>query len=140
MTRFFELAALLFAQEAIGAIVENGPWTGNDWYDAANKIGVNNGKVYSNENARKRTLKSALSLDGGVDDYMKMRNVQRVARLFTQADWDRGFPLANAVYSREEFLKAVAKFPAFCNETNLPDWSVDDTCKKELATIFAHWG
>lgn len=33
----------------------------------------------------------------------------------------------------------MAKFPAFCNETNLSGWSLEDTCKRELATIFAHW-
>ena len=34
----------------------------------------------------------------------------------------------------------MAKFPAFCNETNLPGWSVEMTCRRELASIFAHWG
>jgi len=71
---------------------------------------------------------------------MQMANVQRVARLFSQEDWNRGFPLANEVYSREEFLKAIAKFPGFCSESNIPNMSIDDVCKKELATIFAHWG
>ena len=140
MLRLFELALLLSTQQAIGAIVEDGPWTGNDWYDEANKIGVRNGNVYSNDAARTRTLKATLSLDGSVDDYMKMKNVQRVARLFTADDWARGFPIANEVYSHEEFLKAVAKFPGFCSESNLDGWSIDEVCKKEMATIFAHWG
>ena len=36
----------------------------------------------------------------------------------------------------------MAKFPNFCNETNNGQGSqaLDDTCKRELATIFAHWG
>jgi len=63
-----------------------------------------------------------------------------VARLFTKADWDRGFPQANSVYSWDEFLKAVAKFPAFCNESELANWSVDDICKRSMSTLFAHWG
>lgn len=55
-------------------------------------------------------------------------------------DWDEGFPLADPVYSWEGFLKAVAQFPHFCNENNLDGWTIDDVCKRELATIFAHWG
>jgi hypothetical protein len=39
---------------------------------------------------------------------MMRENVQRVIRLFTQMDWDEGFPLADPVYSWEGFLKAVA--------------------------------
>jgi hypothetical protein len=30
--------------------------------------------------------------------------------------WEYIFPLRNAVYTYEEFLKAVAKFPAVCAE------------------------
>lgn len=81
-----------------------------------------------------------MSLDGSIDDYMSMANVQRVTRLFTAADWSRGFPLANPVYSWDEFLKAVAKFPGFCSESYLDGWSIDDVCKREMATLFAHWG
>ena len=63
----------------------------------------------------------------------------------TETQWDLAFPLADDIYTYDNFLKAVAKFPAFCNETNLKDssnvaWTVEDTCKRELASIFAHWG
>lgn len=51
--------------------------------------------------------------------------MQRVARLFTQGDWDRGFPLADSVYSYDEFLQAVAKFPYFCSESNLDNYTLD---------------
>jgi len=71
---------------------------------------------------------------------MILPNVQRVARLFTQGDWDRGFPLANAVYSYDEFLQAVAKFPYFCSESNLDNYTLDEVCMRELSTLFAHWG
>ena len=37
-------------------------------------------------------------------------------------------------------MKAVAKFPYFCNETNETGRSLDDACKREMASIFAHWG
>ena len=62
----------------------------------------------------------------------------------TEEQWDLAFPLADDIYTYDNFLKAVAKFPALCNETNLKDssnqaWTVEDTCKRELASIFAHW-
>ena len=62
----------------------------------------------------------------------------------TETQWDLAFPLADDIYTYDNFLKAVAKFPALCNETNLKDssnqaWTVEDTCKRELASIFAHW-
>ena len=88
----YSLALILSAQIANAAIVADGLWTGNDWYDAANKTGVKNGKPYSKDAVRQRALTSPLSLDGSIDDYMSMENVQRVARLFTQDDWNRGFP------------------------------------------------
>ena len=34
---------------ASAAIVEDGIWTGNDWYDTLHKIGVSNGVPYSND-------------------------------------------------------------------------------------------
>ena len=37
-------------------------------------------------------------------------------------------------------MKAVAKFPAFCNENNIQGNILEQTCKRELATLFAHWG
>ena len=48
--------------------------------------------------------------------------------------------MANAVYTYENFLKAAAKFPAFCNESNMPNYDDDQTCEREIAAIFAHWG
>ena len=33
----------------------------------------------------------------------------------------------------------MAKFPSFCGETNIEGQSLEDTCKRELASIFAHW-
>lgn len=57
--------------------------------------------------------------------------------VFTQADWDAGFAFANSLYSYDVFLQAVAKFPAFCNETNTGQ-DLDTSCKRELAALFAH--
>lgn len=46
-------------------------------------------------------------------------------------------PNADSIYSYQNFLRAVAKFPAFCGESN-GDFGIDDACKRELAALFAH--
>ena len=100
MRTIYGVALIASAQLANAAIVEDGIWTGNDWYDSANNIGVKNGVPYSNDPVRKRLLNSPMSYDGPLDDYMSHENVKRVARLFTEDDWERGFPHANQLYSR----------------------------------------
>ena len=61
-------------------------------------------------------------------------------RVLTSADWDYLLPLRNPVYTYVEFLKAVAKFPAFCGEKPADnDMSMDDVCKKEIATCISHF-
>ena len=58
-------------------------------------------------------------------------NVDRIKRIINATTWNTFFPMANAIYSYDEFLIAVAKFPALCGDS-------DALCRKELATIFAH--
>ena len=68
---------------------------------------------------------------------MTSPGVVRVLKLFPKVKFDGLFP--KSVYSYDNFLKAVAKFPAFCNETNKPKgYNLDDTCKSEIAAFFAH--
>ena len=140
------LASLALKAEA--AIKKDGLWTGKDWYNNAHKIGVKDGVPYSNDEAMNRFLKSPLSYDGPIrDDWMTLKNVQLVNSIFPEEDWDVAFPHAHSIYTHENFLKAVSRFPAFCNETsesteddpNFED-ALEQTCKRELATLFAHWG
>jgi len=57
----------------------------------------------------------------------------------SENNWEFLFPLRDKIYSYKNFLKAVAKFPHFCGEeTNIGD--LDISCRRELATILAHWG
>ena len=126
------------AQISLAAIVADGLWTGNDWYDATAKFGVRNGVPYSDDAAVDRRITSPLSRDGPDPNYMQADNVQRVQRVFTEADWNTNFPFANALYSYTDFLKAVAKFPAFCGEAPTGE-NIDQVCQRELSTIFAHW-
>ena len=66
-------------------------------------------------------------------------NVQRVKGLVSREMWDYIFPVRNEVYNYEEFLKAIGKFPALCNEKPSDSGeSLDEICARELATIFAH--
>lgn len=66
--------------------------------------------------------------------------MQKVQSILSATQWDFLFPLRNDVYSYDGFLNAVGKFPAFCNENaEVENWSGIDMCKKELATMFAHF-
>lgn len=51
-------------------------------------------------------------------------------------------PFRNAIFTFEEFLTAVSKFPAFCGEKSTAGQAASFTdlqmCKKELAAFFAH--
>jgi len=79
-------------------------------------------------------------VDGDVSDtYMSSANVQRIMSIFDEDDWKRGFPLADPVYTFNNFLKAAAKFPHFCNETNVTGQDLETACRRELAAVFAHW-
>lgn len=70
---------------------------------------------------------------------MDMANVQLVNSIFPSSEWAIAFPYANSIYTHDSFLKAVSKFPSFCNETNMSGWTLEQTCRRELATVFAHW-
>lgn len=45
--------------------------------------------------------------------------------IFDEADWNEGFPQRNSIYTYDNFLKAVAKFPSFCAETNIAGQTVE---------------
>jgi len=97
--------------------------------------------AYSNDPAVDRRIKAPHTVDGDIgEDYMTRTNVARVRSLFSEADFENNFPFADPFYTYENFLKAVAKFPNFCNENNFEQYTMDETCKRELAGIFAHWG
>lgn len=142
MRQAFTLAAVgVLAELAKAAIVADGLWTGNDWYDSVYNIGVVNGVPYSNDPFEQRRITAPLTIDGPVDSiYLDRENVQRVMSIFSAADWTAGFPQADPIYTYDNFLRAVAKFPSFCGETNIAGQTVEQTCRRELASIFAHWG
>ena len=92
----------------------------------------------------KRTVESSTPRDGIPEINLtnpdeNPDNVKRVSRIITQEIWKFLFPRRNGVYTYVEFLKAIWKYPTFCNESADPNISLDDMCKKELATMFAHF-
>ena len=133
-------AMLLNMAEA--AIAKDGLWTGNDWYDDKTHIGVKNGIPYSKDVKKQHFLKAPETIDGWIteENYKTFDNVKRVIKHMNESDWEYLFPVHNKIYTYKNFLKSVAKFPAFCGETNLAHGDLDISCKRELAGIFAHWG
>jgi len=65
-------------------------------------------------------------------------NVKRVEGILNESDWEYLFPLRAKDYSYSNFLKAVGKFPALC-DTYKDGRDSDAICRKELATMFAHF-
>lgn len=80
-----------------------------------------------------------------MSEYRTKVNAKRVDDIIGTDNWNHWFSLANtdAGMTYDNFLKAVAKFPYFCNEHNadeegLNTKNIKETCKRELATLFAH--
>ncbi|WP_148242681.1 glycoside hydrolase family 19 protein [Enterobacter asburiae] len=65
-------------------------------------------------------------------------NVKRVEGIVKASDWEYLFPLRAQAYTYSNFLKAVGKFPALC-KTYKDGRDSDAICRKELATMFAHF-
>ncbi|ENB7488319.1 glycoside hydrolase family 19 protein [Citrobacter koseri] len=65
-------------------------------------------------------------------------NVKRVEGIIKASDWEYLFPLRAKEYTYSNFLKAVGKFPALCKTYN-DGRDSDAICRKELATMFAHF-
>ena len=65
-------------------------------------------------------------------------NVRRVEGIVSSANWDHMFARRAKEYTYLNFLKAVAKFPAFCGAyTDGRDATA--ICRKSLAVMFAHF-
>lgn len=62
-------------------------------------------------------------------------NYDLVTQAVTQEQYSTIFPNRIAAYSYDSFIKSAMAFPYLCGE----DGESLNTCKKEFATIFAHW-
>lgn len=65
-------------------------------------------------------------------------NVRRVESIIDAERWDFFFPRRAPEYTYESFLRAIAKFPAFCGLYD-DGRDADAICRKALATMFAHF-
>ena len=75
-TIIFSTTLAYLSQWASAAIVDDGLWTGNDWYDETYGIGISNGVPYSNDPAIDRRLNAPLTIDGSIEnDYLNFENV-----------------------------------------------------------------
>jgi hypothetical protein len=75
-------------------------------------------------------------------------NVIRIQRVFPESLFDYIFPMANmglgphpdnGPYTYYNFLKAAAMWPHFCSEAKDGSADLDEVCKKELVSMFAHF-
>ena len=70
------------------------------------------------------------------DDF---ENVERINRVLSSQGFTHIFALASAPFTYDNFLKAAARFPFFCNSISEDSTlTLDQMCAKELATLFAH--
>ena len=60
---------------------------------------------------------SGKTLAGHPESVDGLTNVERVKSNFPLNDWNTWTNSADAIYTYDAFLRAVAKFPAFCGET-----------------------
>jgi len=133
-------AAFLYLSTGVEArITDDGPWDGFDWYSTEVEIGVKKGVPYSEDKEVKRRIKAPMALEGKVPDYKNFENVKRVMRLFPETKYDFVVPERNELYTYDGLMRAIGKFPAFCGESNLDNYDLDQTCKRELAMLFAHF-
>ncbi|KAF4691314.1 hypothetical protein FOZ60_015852 [Perkinsus olseni] len=96
----------------------------------------------------KGMLTRAIRLDGvpTEQDITDAANCQRVKRLVNETAFSSLFPLANmgkgmgqGPYTYHNFLKAVAKWPRFCDDAGPDNADKDEVCLRELTTMFAHF-
>ena len=95
----------------------DGIWTGHDWQDATTGYTVIDGDVYGLDDQTTKRLEQAQAVQGQVLDYLTKPNVQRIMQIFPESSWNSQFPDRLDVYTYQNFLRATAKFPYFCNDT-----------------------
>lgn len=69
-----------------------------------------------------------------------MPNVARAMEILSADKFAQLFPLADQLYTYENFMKAIARYPKFCDESfeSTEEGDLINSCKVELAGILAH--
>lgn len=118
-TKMCWASALLLAATAQAGIVQNSYWADNhNFISSVHNVKIEDGITYGNNAATDQLMRSGWSLEGHPDDYDSYTNVNLVKSVFPASTYSDWFPSANSIYSYDSFLRAVAKYPAFCGEHN----------------------
>jgi hypothetical protein len=119
MSRTYFTVSLLTAAVTVTAKIQtNGLWTEVGTHTSGDFIFENGIPTSNNEEVRRR-IKAPLALEEtDMSDYNTKANVERVKQHLTENQFNELFPNRADYYTYENFLKAVGKFPAFCNEFN----------------------
>lgn len=113
---------------------ENNAWEDHDWIVDYQVI---DGILHGVTDETDRRIQASRNLPAdAVTDYLTMDNVQRAMSVMSENKWNQLFPQANALYSYENFMKAIARYPKFCGEAM--DADIVRACKTELSAIMAH--
>ena len=113
-------------------------WIGHNWQvDYRAVDGVLQG--ISEQTSRRITASRAISADA-ISDYQTMPNVARAMEILSVDKFAQLFPLADQLYTYDNFMKAIARYPKFCDETlgSTDENELINSCKIELAGILAH--
>ena len=134
----YTIKAMLLATYVQAGIIQSKFWKRHDIQADSMGMKVVDGITYGTSEEMNQIIKSGWSADGHPADYETWRNVKLVKEVFPEATYKEWFPKANRIYTYESFLRAVAKFPAFCGEFNsAKGLTKEDTCKREISALFA---
>jgi hypothetical protein len=102
------------------AVQASYPWTDNNWTMDSTGYKFTNGVPSSDDPLVHRRITAPIAADEStMSEYETKDNVVRVAAIVDEATFNEFFPMKDDFYTYQNFLKAVGKFPHFCNEVNL---------------------
>jgi len=132
------VASLTAMVSADANIVNTDYWDSHS-VAAMDGVKVEEGIALSDDPLVQFMLVQGRSRAGHSTDIDAYDNVARVKRVFNEAKYNDWTEQRADIYTYNNFLRAVAKYPAFCGEANSPrGLSDDDACKRALATLFAN--
>lgn len=98
-------------------IVHDSYWADNhDFVNQQVGVRVVDGIVQGTDDALTQRIQSTWTRPGHPADYLSLPNVQRVAAVLSEERFNSWMPNRHANFTYDAFLRAVAKFPAFCHE------------------------
>ena len=104
--------------------------------------------MYGITDEKMRYITAALYNDDLNMEWEDTPNMKRVMRVLTEEQWNYLTPARDPSYdgylsAYDAFVSTIKNYPAFCGEKgehgHAATLSIDDVCRKELATLFAHF-